>query len=128
VIDDCKPKDFRKMTKAELQRAAEEMYFKLNNVPTTVVRHDKITESEDHPTMKPVNICGRFIMNSSRPGECVLDPFGGSGSTLIACDQIRRKARIIELEPKFCDATLRRWEKASRKTAELIHREASQQS
>jgi len=119
VVDDAKPKDFRKMSKTQLQRAAEEMYFQLNRIPTTVVRHDKPTENEDHPTMKPVSVCGRFILNSSRQGETVLDPFGGSGSTLIACDQIGRNARVMELEPKHCDTILRRWEKATRKTAEL---------
>ena len=120
VIDDAKPQDFRKMSKADLQRAAEEMYFKLNKIPTTVVRHEKPTDNADHPTMKPVSICGRFILNSSRPKDIVLDPFGGSGSTLIASDQLGRSARIMELETKHCATIIRRWEKATRLTAELI--------
>jgi DNA modification methylase len=63
-----------------------------------------------HPTMKPVELVERAIRNSSRPGDIVLDPFGGSGTTLIAAEKTGRRARLIELEPKYCDVIVRRWE------------------
>jgi len=63
-----------------------------------------------HPTMKPVSLIERAIRNSSRRGDLVLDPFGGSGSALIACEKTGRRAALVELEPKFVDVTLRRWE------------------
>ena len=63
-----------------------------------------------HPTMKPVSLIERAIRNSSRRGDIVLDPFGGSGSTLIACEKTGRRAALVELEPKYVDVTVRRWE------------------
>ena len=74
--------------------------------------------SEAHPTMKPVELVARAINNSSRPGDVVLDPFGGSGSTLIAAEQTGRRACLLELEPRYCDVILRRWEAFTGKTAE----------
>jgi DNA modification methylase len=72
-----------------------------------------------HPTMKPIALVERAVLNSSRRGETVLDPFGGSGSTLIACEKTGRKARLIELEPKYCDVVIRRWQEFTGK--EAIH-------
>lgn len=63
-----------------------------------------------HPTMKPVELVERAIRNSSRPGDLVLDPFGGSGTTLIAAEKSGRHARLIELDPKYVDVIVRRWE------------------
>ena len=63
-----------------------------------------------HPTMKPVELVERGIRNSSRPGDVVLDPFGGSGTTLIAAEKSGRKARLIELDPKYADVIVRRWQ------------------
>lgn len=63
----------------------------------------------NHPTMKPLSICGLMIHNSSRKEDIVLDLFGGSGSTLIACDQLHRKCRMIELDPKYVDVIVRRY-------------------
>ena len=68
------------------------------------------TEGYVHPTQKPVALVRRALGNSSLPGDVVLDVFGGSGSTLIACEQAKRRARLVELDPKYCDATLRRWQ------------------
>ena len=59
--------------------------------------------------MKPVGLCGYFIGNSSKEGDIVLDSFGGSGSTLIACDQIDRVCRLIELDEKYCDVIVKRY-------------------
>lgn len=66
-------------------------------------------KNDIHPTMKPVELCSRAIKNSSRRGDIVLDLFGGSGTTLIAAADLDRKCRIMELDPKFCDAILRRY-------------------
>jgi len=64
----------------------------------------------EHPTQKPVELIGNALVNSSKQGDVVLDIFAGSGSTLIACERIARKARLIELEPKYCDVIIRRWQ------------------
>ena len=72
-----------------------------------------------HPTMKPVELVERAIRNSSRTGDVVLDAFGGSGSTLIACERLDRKARLIELEPKYVDVIVRRWQEFTGQTALL---------
>ena len=70
-----------------------------------------------HGTQKPVGVSGRAIENSSKKGDIVLDYFGGSGSTLIACEQLGRKARLMELDPHYCDVILARWEKHTGKKA-----------
>lgn len=73
-----------------------------------------------HPTQKPVGLLERAIRNSSRAGDVVLDVFGGSGSTLIACERTGRLARLVELDPKYCDAIARRWEAFTGRRAERI--------
>ena len=72
-----------------------------------------------HPTMKPVELVERAIRNSSKSRDTVLDPFAGAGSTLIACEKTGRQARLIELEPKYCDVIIRRFEEFSGKRAVL---------
>jgi len=74
-----------------------------------------------HPTMKPVELVERAIRNSSRPGNSVLDPFGGSGTTLIAAEKSGRKAFLMELDPKYVDVICRRWQDW---TGKLAHRES----
>ena len=70
----------------------------------------KPQKNDLHPTMKPVDLVERAIRNSSRPGDVVLDPFGGSGTTLIAAEKAGRVARLIELDPKYVDVIVRRWQ------------------
>jgi len=70
----------------------------------------KPQKNDLHPTMKPVELVERAIRNSSRPGDVVLDPFGGSGTTLIAAEKAGRQARLIELDPKYVDVIVRRWQ------------------
>ena len=70
----------------------------------------KPQKNDLHPTMKPVELVERAIRNSSRPGNVVLDPFGGSGTTLIAAEKSGRLARLIELDPKYVDVIVRRWQ------------------
>lgn len=77
-------------------------------------------EAGGHATPKPQFVCCRAIKSSSREGETVLDLFGGSGSTLIACENLNRKCRMIELEPKYCDVIIKRWEKLTGRKAELV--------
>jgi DNA modification methylase len=67
-------------------------------------------DSKLHPTMKPIDLCAQAVVNSSKPGDIVLDLFGGSGSTLIACEQLNRKCYMMELEPHYCDVIVQRWE------------------
>lgn len=74
-----------------------------------------------HATPKPIALCARAIKSSSREGEIVLDVFGGSGSTLIACEQLGRKCRMVELDPHFCDVIVTRWEKETGKEAVLVN-------
>ena len=74
--------------------------------------------------MKPVEMVERAINNSSKIGNIVLDGFGGSGSTLIACEKTGRSARLIELDPKFCDVIIRRWEEYTGNKAQLIENKA----
>lgn len=77
---------------------------------TTVLRADKPVAADMHPTAKPVGLFCRLIRNSSRPGDVVLDPFAGSGTTVIACERMGRAARVMELDPRYADVILRRWE------------------
>ena len=71
---------------------------------------DKPARNDLHPTMKPVALVERAIRNSSKTRDIVLDPFGGSGSTLIACEKAGRQARLVELDPKYCDVIVQRWQ------------------
>lgn len=74
----------------------------------------------NHATPKPIVLCARAIKTSSRENEIVFDLFGGSGSTLIACEQLNRQARLMELSPHFCDVIVKRWETLTGKKAKLI--------
>jgi len=76
---------------------------------TTVWEFDRPTANKEHPTMKPVALCVYPISNSSKKNQIVLDGFGGSGSTLIACEQTERSCYMMELDPKYCDVILTRW-------------------
>jgi site-specific DNA-methyltransferase (adenine-specific) len=80
-------------------------------------------KSEEHPTMKPVELVARAITNSSKKGDIVIDLFGGSGTTLIASEQTGRCCRMMELDPKYVDVIVNRWEQLTGKQAELIRSE-----
>jgi DNA modification methylase len=71
---------------------------------------DKPRVNDLHPTMKPVELVERAIENSSRKSDVVLDPFAGSGTTAIACERTGRQARLIEIDPRYSDVTVRRWQ------------------
>jgi DNA modification methylase len=73
-----------------------------------------------HPTIKPVELIERAIANSSRPGNVVLDPFAGAGSTLVACENLSRQACLIEIDPRYVDCTVRRWQRYTNRQANLV--------
>ncbi|MBS4889422.1 MAG: ParB N-terminal domain-containing protein [Anaerococcus vaginalis] len=86
---------------------------------TTVLNFDKPLRNGEHPTMKPVELFAYQIKNSSRKSDNVLDLFGGSGTTLIACEQLGRNAFIMELDEKYCDVIINRWEQLTGREAVL---------
>lgn len=94
-------------------------YFTDSRNQTTVLEFDKPIKNEEHPTMKPIDLLAYLIKNSSKENELILDLFGGSGSTLIAAEQTNRKCYMMELDPKYCDVIIRRWEKLTGQKAEL---------
>jgi DNA modification methylase len=72
--------------------------------------------------MKPVALMEQALANSSRIGDVVLDPFAGSGSTLIACENLKRRARVVEIEPGYADVIVRRWQNYTGQSALLLPR------
>lgn len=115
VFEDLR-ENVKKMSKTELVDLLE----KILDLPTSVIRDNKPSKSPDHPTMKPITLCAKLIYNSSHEGDTVYEPFGGSGSTLIAAEQLNRKCCAIELEPRYCDVIVRRY-KESCPDAEVRH-------
>ncbi len=107
VIED-KGLNFKKMKKEELVALLKEIFS--DKVSTTVINEDKPMRSAEHPTMKPLKLLERLIKNSSRPGELVLDTFGGSGSTMMTCEQLNRTCYMMEIDPIYCDVIVKRWE------------------
>ena len=77
---------------------------------STVLYDEKPTAALLHPTVKPQGLLAKLIRNSSRKGELILDLFGGSGSTLIAAEQLNRRCYMAELDPHYCDVIIQRWE------------------
>lgn len=111
--------DIDKMKAQEARDLLKEIY---ESIKTTVIHEKKPLTSELHPTMKPVKLIAKLVENSSKEEWIVLDVFGGSGTTLMACEQLNRKARIMELDPKYADVIIQRWEEFTGETAELIRR------
>lgn len=109
--------DFTKMKKDQLVELLKELYSE--QTPTSVMHEDKPLVSDMHPTMKPIKLMARCIKNSTRTGDVVLDLFGGSGSTMIAAEQLGRKCYMVELDPFYCDVIIDRWEKFTGKVAVL---------
>lgn len=88
----------------------------------SVIYEDKPRKCDLHPTMKPIKLVARLITNSSKRDDIVADIFGGSGTTLLACEQLGRRCRMIELDPKYCDVIVKRWEDMTGLKATLITR------
>lgn len=106
VIED-KRLDINKLKKEEMRELLREIFS--DKVSTTVIDENKPARNTDHPTMKPLKLLARLIKNSSRQGDIVLDTFGGSGSTLITCEQLGRACYTMELDPKYADVIVKRW-------------------
>lgn len=115
VIDDMQ--NLKKMSKGQLRQMLEELLG--GDTPSTVLRFDKPLASAEHPTMKPVKLFAHLIRNSSRRGDAVLDLFGGSGTTAVACEQMGRDAYLMELDPAYCDVIIERWESLTGRKATL---------
>ncbi len=87
---------------------------------TTVLEFDKPARNAEHPTMKPVELFAYLVGNSCKPGGVVLDPFAGSGTTVLACEQQRCQAYVSELDPRYCDVIIQRWEQTTGRKAERV--------
>ena len=118
VLED-KQTDIKKMTKAEMLELLKQIFA--DKRATTVMDYDKPLADAEHPTMKPVRLIGYLLRNSTRKGDAVLDIFGGSGTTLIACEQLGRKCYMMELDPHYCDVIIARWQKLTGKQAIKIN-------
>ena len=92
---------------------------KVESFLSSVIFHEKPKRSSSHPTMKPVGLIERMLRASSRAGDVVIDGFGGSGSTLIAADRMGQSARLVELDPKFVDVIVCRWQEYTGRSAVL---------
>jgi len=90
-----------------------------DNTQKSVLSYPKPSRNESHPTMKPVALVEHCLRNSTRVSDKVLDLFGGSGSTLIACEKTRRFCYMMELDPCYCDVIVQRWEAATGQKAVL---------
>ena len=115
VIDDSE--DFTKKNKKELIEIVRKLMHPKDD---SVIYEDKPHRSDLHPTMKPVKLVAKLITNNTREGDIVADIFGGSGTTLIACEQLNRKCRMVELDPHYCDVIVTRWETFTGKKAKKL--------
>ena len=105
------------MSEEELRSVIKEMWESLE---TDIIREKKQIINDLHPTMKPVRLIAKFVINSSDKGQNILDLFGGSGTTMIAAEQTDRNAYIMELDPRFVDVIVQRWENFTGQKAKLI--------
>jgi DNA modification methylase len=97
--------------------------FQADRKQTEVWSFDRPLDSKLHPTMKPIAVCAYGIGNSSKKGDIVLDLFGGSGSTLMGCEQLDRRCFMMELDPVYCDVICKRWKDFTGKEPILEQRE-----
>lgn len=118
VFEETKNIKVSSLKKDELVKLVKELLR--SDAPTDVIDEDKPTRSAEHPTMKPVKLIARQVRNSSKVGDVVLDVFGGSGSTLIACEQLGRRCLTMELDPHYCDVIIKRWETLTGGKAQLV--------
>ncbi len=95
-------------------------YWGSDRKQTTILEFDKPRRNGEHPTMKPVELFQYQMANSTKQGDVVLDSFGGSGTTIIAAERIHRKARLMELDPAYCDVIVKRWEDFTGNTAVCV--------
>lgn len=112
--------ELRDKSKEELLKFIEEYCCDHEDIETSIIYEEKPSKNAEHPTMKPIKLLARSVKNSSKEGDNVLDLFGGSGSTLITCEQLNRKCFMMELDPKFVDVIIARWEKFTGQKAVLL--------
>jgi DNA modification methylase len=120
TIKDITP-DINQMTEEQAKAELKKIYGM-----SSVIYEDKPLSNDIHPTMKPVNLFKRLILNSSVENENVLDLFGGSGTTIIACDQLKRNAFVMEYDPVYASAILERYESLTGEKAELVETKGKQ--
>ncbi len=120
VIEQLAATDPDKATKEELRDIVKAVQNASEAIPCTVINEAKPQRSALHPTMKPVRLIARHLRNSSRAGETVLDLFGGSGTTLIAAEQLGRKCYMMEYDPHYVDTIIKRWEELTGEKAVKI--------
>lgn len=111
--------DIKKLKKAEAIKMLQDLMG--DKISTTVINEDKPSVNDLHPTMKPIKLMARLIKNSSKIDETVLDLFGGSGSTLIACEQTQRKCYTMEYDEKYATVIVDRWEKLTGQKATKLN-------
>lgn len=97
-------------------------YFINDRTQSTILEFDRPKQSTLHPTMKPIDLIARLVKNSSKENDIILDLFGGSGSTIITAEQLNRICYSMELDPKYCDVIVKRWETLTNKEAILDKR------
>ena len=106
------------MNEEELRNALRDL---LDSLDPDIIREKKVLVNDLHPTMKPIKLLAKLLRNSTKQGDCVLDAFGGSGSTLMACEQIGRSCYMMEFEPKYVDVIIKRWETLTGEKAVLLN-------
>ena len=113
--------ELRDKNKEELLKFIEQYCCDNEDIETSIIYEEKPNKNADHPTMKPIKLLARSIRNSSKENDNVLDLFGGSGSTLITCEQLNRKCFMMELDPKYVDVIIDRWEQFTGRKAVLLN-------
>lgn len=109
--------NLKEMTKSELISYIKTMQ---DTYPTTVFYEDKPVRNDIHPTMKPLKLIARCVLNSSKKGDKILDSFNGGGSTLMVCERSERVCYAMELDPVYVERTIKRWEEETGLTAEKV--------
>ena len=97
--------------------------YRKGDYRTTIWKYDKPRKCDLHPTMKPVALVANCMNDGTVEGDIVIDAFGGSGTTIIAAEQLGRKARVMELDPHYCSVIISRWERLTGKIATKIDHE-----
>lgn len=109
--------DIDKLSKDDMRELLRDI---LHNIPSTIIEEDKPLRSAEHPTMKPIKLIGRIMKNSTRVTDIILDSFGGSGTTIMAAEQLGRTCYMMELDPAYCDVIIQRWEEFTQESAEYL--------
>ncbi|MCK9577457.1 MAG: site-specific DNA-methyltransferase, partial [Clostridia bacterium] len=117
--------DIGKLKKEEMKELLKEILS--DKISTTVLNEDKPSKNTEHPTMKPLKLLARLIKNSSKINDTVLDNFGGSGSTLITCEQLNRICCTMELDPKYADVIVKRYLKFTNASEATLIRNGKKQ-